>query len=278
VVVEAFLYPLGVALLVCLSAFGLRASSGRSSGGLAMALAWCVGYVASYYALKNQLPYPPKEASHWHLYALGVALPIAALEGAAGPRRVAYWALALALFGAFTWFAVEPLRLHQWEGSQAVWMPVALAAAGALMLVLNVDFARRRPTGPFALGVFSLTLGATAFTLGQSSGGSAHILGGMSAVAGVAAAFALLRRDTALVYGAVLPFTLVSTGFLLIGVFFAATPWWSAGLLLAAPQCARLALRLKAGWQVVLVGVLCAAVPCAIAAYMAMPEPNAYGY
>jgi len=274
VVQNAFLFPLVAGLILALLGWA-RSREAGSRVAWAAALAWGLAYGLAYYALKDGLPpWPPKEATHWLFYAMLLSIPVAASQGRAG--SVPHFVLGSALIGGFVWLASEPLRQYEWEGAHAWQVPAGIIGVAALALWGNSDLVRVRRTGVQVPGAFALTLGATAFALGQSTGGSANLAGGIAALGGLWCVLALVRSGKAVTYGASLPFTLALTGLLLLGVGYAKTPLSSAILLALAPQAIRI------GWPVerralgFLLSVLACAAVCAIAAYLSLapPEPT----
>jgi hypothetical protein len=123
-----------------------------------------------------------------------------------------------------------------------------------------------------------MTLGASAFVLGQSTGGTAHLAGGLACVALPFGIVALARSKDHVAYGSSLPFTLGLCGLLFTGVFFASTPWVSAVLLVLAPQAIRFGWPLKSPAARFAVSVLACAVVCGIAAYLGYSPEEPSGY
>jgi len=275
----AFIYPGVVAFVLLLVAWGpwaKRAPGARVAWGAG--LAWALGYAAVYYTVWDLPPLQPKEAGHWLVDAVVLGGLVACLDGMTGGRRALHVVLGAALIGAFVWFASEPLRSHVWEGDAKLWMPAALVSTGLLHWGLTADVARRRPAGPLVAIHLAASLGAAAFVLGQSTGGSAHAAAGMIGVLVVSGFFAFVRPGREVLWGSALPYSPVLGGLLFIGTFFAKVPWISVVLLLAAPQSLRLARFFPKPWMQYAATLLTTALVCAAAAYLGLPEDDPYGY
>ncbi|MCA9002612.1 MAG: hypothetical protein KDB61_11860, partial [Planctomycetes bacterium] len=201
---------------------------------------------------------------------------IAGIQGRA--RSVPYFLLGLALLAVFAWLASEPLRAYDWEGDMDWKMPAMLAGVAGVALLLNSDLGRARPEGIQVLGAYAMTMGAAAFVLGQSTGGTAHLAGGLACVALAFALVGLVRSKDSVVFGASLPFTVGLFGLLFTGVYFASTPWSSALLLMAAPQAIRLGWPMQSPALRFTVSVLACALVCGAAAYLGYSPEEAYGY
>ena len=254
---------------------------GREAGQRApwvAALAWGLAPCIAYSALHGQIAsWPPIEAGHWLFYATLISIPLAATQGYG--RSLLHFALGASLIAAFVWFAGEPLRENLWKDEQVSRYTGGLIAAGIAALLLNSDLVRARPAGLQVPGAFAMTLGAAAFGLGQSTGGNAHLAGGLACVGLVWVLLSLLRPGRFVHHGTSLPFTLTLGGLLLIGVFFASLTAKSAILLMLAPQAIRL------GWWggrkpriEFVVSVLACAAVCALAGYWSILPKSPYGY
>lgn len=273
---QAFLYPFIGALLLALLAWARKRTEGSRSAW-APALAWGLGLALAYYGLKGALaPWPAKEVGHWHFFAMLVAIPIAALQGRT--RSIPHFFLGVALMAGFVWLSSAPLRKYDWQGELIWQMPATLSAVAAIALLLNSDLVRARPSGLQVPGAFALTMGSSAFVLGQSTGGSAHLAGGLACVGAVFCVVSLLRSKQQVGYGSSLPFTLGLGGLLFTGVFFANTPWISALLLLLAPQMIRVGWPIKKPAVRFITSVLACALICGLAAYLSYVPEDPYGY
>ncbi len=270
---EPFWYPLIPGLLFGLLGWAFS-QGGQRRTPWAAALAWGFGFLASYYAIKGEgAAWPPREALHWLFWAMALSIPIGALHG--WRWSVPHYFLGTALWGTFLWFSSESLREYQWNDRDALQIPLLIVGVGAFALWLYSALLRARPTGIQVPGAFALTLGGAAFTVGQSMGGSAHIIGGMACVALLWALLGAARPSLSFHHGAVLPFFLGLAGMLYLGVFFAETPQLSAALLLLAP------VGLRFGWWIdqpkasFLVSLLATAALVAAAGYLAYSPADA---
>lgn len=275
---EPFWYPLIPGLLFALLGWGFSQGGTRRTPWAA-SLAWGLGFLASYYAIKGGIAeWPPRESLHWLFWTMVVAIPIGALNG--WRWSIPHHLLGTALWAAFVWFSSESLREYHWNDRDALQVPGILVGIGASALWLYSAIVRARPKGIQVSGAFALTLGGAAFVVGQSMGGGAHLLGGMACLALLWALFAMLRGSVSMTHGAVLPFFVALAGLLYIGVFFAETPQISAALLLMAPA------GLRFGWGIdhpkvsFLVSLLATAAFVGAAAYLAYSpadSSNPYG-
>ena len=273
---KAFLFPLIGALLFALLAWSRQREQG-SKVAWAPACAWGLGFALAYFGLKGNLaPWPAKEVGHWLFFSMLAAIPIASLHGKA--RSIPHFALGLALMAGFIWLSSAPLRKYDWEGALTWQMPLVLSAIAGVTLLLNSDLVRARPLGLQVPGAFALTMGSAAFVLGQSTGGSAHLAGGLACVGAVFCVVSLVRSKQQVTHGASLPFTLGLSGLLFTGVFFASTPWISAVLLLVAPQMIRCGWPIKQSAVRFVASVLACAALCGLAAYLSLVPEDPYGY
>ncbi|MEZ5975424.1 MAG: hypothetical protein R3F17_11435 [Planctomycetota bacterium] len=273
---QAFLYPLLAALALALVGWLRSPAQGKPRAWCA-ALAWGAALALAWLPLKGGLaPWPPKEATHWLFYGSLLAIPIAALQG--WRASLPHFLLGSLLIAAWIWFACEPLRVHEWKNADQWQQPALLLGLGMAALLLNSDLVRCRARGIEVSGAAGLTLGAAAYVLGQSTGASAHLIGGLACVAAVWCALSVWRRDASVHHGSSLPFTLVLGGLLVIGVYFARTSPRSALLLLFAPQAIRLGWPLRHYPKVAfVVSVLACAAVCGLAAWWGYEKPDPYG-
>lgn len=239
---EPFLYcGLAAVLILSLAWQPWRDSApGDSQGWIANAIAWTAGTFLAVHAMKGRLPnFPPTEAEHFWAYAALLCLVPALLE--ARSWRVSTM-LGGTIFAAFAWLASEPLRTSYWEGTEP-WLQVGGATAvGALLFLLRPRPAAEWAEGPSYPGALALSTGCGAALLGQSYGGAAHVVGALAFFPAVVACIAMIRPRRCYWPGLAAAWTMGVPGLMVVGVWFAETPWSAALIIALSPQLVRLPL------------------------------------
>ena len=231
-----------------------RESTSLGPGRVVTAIALVGGALLAASLNRRALPtWPPRGGEQTLWWALAGTLPLAWIESKAsapGRRALAVF-LWSALAAALVWRTVPAVQAgHGWSDSQ---LRGILAGAVALLVLQRLatgDAVARLGGGAVVAFAYAAALAATGFALAQtgSLGQAAIGLGGWVAC-GAVFLLGMWRRDLPLLDGSAGVLALLHGGLLLTGLLY--VPGFKlplAGLLLLAPQLARLPIGTPPSW------------------------------
>ncbi len=209
--------------------------------GLGMTIAFWTGWAFLFSRWPHEMPWLPRESTHWLLY-VPVAATFAALLFAFMREGGARFILIVILVSGLTLAQISPLW-KSWKPLESVWITVLLLALGAIgwTMVARVINASSRPTGMIWVTTL-LSLAAVAVassgsaTLGLTCGIFAAVVGPLVLVS--------WWRPNAGVYGIVAPLASLALLSVLINArFYSELGLGPALLLVATPLLAWFLVR-----------------------------------
>lgn len=238
--------------------------------GLGLTLGFWVGWAMANTLLPQNLPWLPREATHW-LFWLPLGAALAALCFAYMTEGGGRVILMIILVTAFSIPMVKPLWQSAWKPIEAIWITGSVLALGVLGWAMLARIGREMHPAP-AVFWFTTLLGLLALPLATSGAASlAQTTGIFAAVLGPLLLIAWWRPGAG-IFGVAPSFTaLALLGLLVNGRFYSDLGVVAALLIIASPVVTWALVRfgpgegVGAGWVKGAIGLLPAAAATAMA-------------
>jgi hypothetical protein len=237
----------------------------RSAGAIAVG----AGYIAGHVLTAGWAPFPPRSATHWLSWFAVIGVITAVVDAFVRPKgmvRLVIWTIICVIVCRLI---LQPKFSYAWSALTG-WLWVFVIALSVVALTCCVDLVERRPVGPATLFSIMTVLDAGTCLALMLSG--SLLLGRLACIlAAIAAACFLLtivRPAPFQSSGAAVPFSLISAGLWVSGLFYSELPVASAVFLGIAPVLALFPRREKSlpRW----LGLACRAGFVALAAAVAV--------
>jgi hypothetical protein len=249
-----------------------RGQSGPGHWGTALGLA--LGYAGTHFAIHDwSFPYPPKLVSDWVLY-VGLAAGAVGLLESSGkvkpPVRLTFYVL----LAAFLAWIVPGLRSFGEDAAYQRWVWTGIAFVYALCVALATDKTTEEGDGPWLAVAWTILTGAFAFVCVQGGTGKiGQLVGGLSAVLGVAASIGFVHKRFSLRHGGVAVTAFVFSGLLLAVQLFTEVEMVGKLPFAAAPFAFWIVSEVPSRWLRILLWLVLAALAATTGVLGTYEEP-----